>query len=422
MNNSDETQDFDHLGLGTLPEGWKYMPLGELVDSRRGISYGIVQPGYHVDVGVPIVRVNNLQNGRIESNDIMKVSNEIEKKYQRTRLKGGEVLLSLVGSLGQTAVVSRDILGWNVARAIAVIPVNSGIEPEWVNFALRSPLLQHYIRVWATTTVQATLNLGDVVRLPIPIPPAKERKAIIDILGSLDDKIELNHRMNRTLESMARAVFRQWFVENGDVSKWGTTKVSELAELDKGVSYKGAFLTDEGMPMINLGCFLGKGRFEIDKLKSYSGEYKKRHTVKPGDIVLANTDITQKREVIGSPAIVPDYPANEYLFTHHTYALRVKNDSSVLKHYLYFTLLQEEFRERAEGFATGTTVLALPRDAVLDYEIPMPPSDLLQSFYMQVHPMFQKIQTNIKESRTLASLRDTLLPKLMRGEVRVKDV
>lgn len=276
------------------------------------------------------------------------------------------------------------------------------------------------LRSRANSGVQVNLTTTAILESDITLPAISEQRAIAGILGALDDKIELNRRMNRTLESMARAVFRQWFVESIEVSKWGTSKIGELAELDKGVSYKGAFLTDEGMPMINLGCFLGKGRFEIDKLKPYSGEYKERHTVKPGDIVLANTDITQKREVIGSPAIVPDYPAKEYLFTHHTYALRVNDDSPILKHYLYFTLLQEEFRERAEGFATGTTVLALPRDAVLDYEIPMPPSNVLQSFYEQVQPMLQMVQSSIKESRTLGSLRDSLLPKLMRGEVRVK--
>jgi len=225
MNILDNEQDFYALGLDTLPDGWKYSPLGELVDSERGISYGIVQPGSHLTEGVPIVRVNNLQNGQIISNDILKVSSDIEKKYQRTRLRGGEVVLSLVGSLGQTAVVPSEVSGWNVARAIAVIPVIPEISPEWVNFALRSPLLQHYIHTWATTTVQATLNLGDVVRLPIPIPPEKERKAIIDILGSLDDKIEVNRRMNATLESMARAVFRQWFVENPDAAKWNLSKI-----------------------------------------------------------------------------------------------------------------------------------------------------------------------------------------------------
>src|SRR5437588_35204 len=118
--------------LSLLPSGWDYEPLSSLVDTTRGISYGIVQPGSHSGSGVPIVRVNNLKQGRINTGDVLRVDAAIESKYQRTRLRGGEVLLSLVGSLGECAVVPRDLAGWNVARAVAVIPVVPEIGPQWV--------------------------------------------------------------------------------------------------------------------------------------------------------------------------------------------------------------------------------------------------------------------------------------------------
>src|SRR3990172_4419703 len=200
------------VDLKSLPDGWCYKPLRNLV-SERGISYGIVQPGRHDASGVPIVRVNNLSQNSIASDDVLCVGREIERNYSRTRLHGGEVLLSLVGSIGACAVVPDTMAGWNVARAIAVIPPKEAVGARWVCFCLRSPVAQHYMRIWATTTVQATLNLGDVARLPIPVPPKEERDPIVSILGSLDDKIELNRRMNETLEAMARAIFQSWFVD-----------------------------------------------------------------------------------------------------------------------------------------------------------------------------------------------------------------
>lgn len=199
--------------LPKLPNGWTSAPLGQLVDARRGISYGIVQPGSNTPGGVPIVRVNNLKNHRVVTDDVMEVSRDIERNYERTRLRGGEVLLSLVGSLGESAIAPSALSGWNTARAVAVIPVLDDPGPNWVGLCLRSPVVQHYIRTWATTTVQATLNLRDVVKLPIPLPPHGERNAISEVLLALDDKLELNRQVNETLEAMAWVIFKSWFVD-----------------------------------------------------------------------------------------------------------------------------------------------------------------------------------------------------------------
>jgi len=403
---------------------WKQTNLDERVNLLTGFPFKSAQ--YTEDPnGIPLVRGDNVVQGTFRWDDVKRWSRDQIDGLSEYFLNPGDVVLAMdrpwIEAGLKYACVSEHDVPCLLVQRVSRLRAKDTLDQRFLRYVIGSSEFTNYILGVQTGTAVPHISGGQIKQYQFLLPPLPEQRAIAGILGALDDKIELNRRMNRTLESMARAMFRQWFVESMEVSKWGTSKIGELAELDKGVSYKGAFLTDKGMPMINLGCFLGKGRFEIDKLKTYSGEYKERHTVKPGDIVLANTDITQKREVIGSPAIVPDYPAKEYLFTHHTYALRVSDDSPILKHYLYFTLLQEEFRERAEGFATGTTVLALPRDAVLDYEIPMPPSNELQSFYKQVQPMLQLVQSNIKESRTLASLRDSLLPKLMRGEVRVKE-
>ncbi len=188
-------------------------PLGSLVDAARGISYGIVQPGQHVEDGVPIVRVTDVRNGRIDPGDPLRVATEIAAKYRRTLLRGGELLLTLVGTVGETAVVPPSLAGWNTARAVAVLPVLDEPGPRWVQYALQTGPAREYIRTRLNTTVQATLNLGDVSTLPIPMPSRVERERVLSILGALDDKIELNRMMNATLEAMARALFKSWFVD-----------------------------------------------------------------------------------------------------------------------------------------------------------------------------------------------------------------
>jgi type I restriction enzyme S subunit len=253
-------------------------------------------------------------------------------------------------------------------------------------------------------------------------------------MDALDDKIELNRKLNETLVQMARAIFKSWFVDFepfrdkgmvdsplGRIPKgWDVRQVQTFADVEKGLSYKGQFLAEVGVPMVNLGCLTGHGRFNPAELKHYGGDFKPRHTVRPGDIVIANTDITQKREVLGSPAVVPPLgEAREFVFTHHVFAVRLREEYASWMFYVYYSLLQDEFRERAAGFATGTTVLALPRDAVLDLAIPAPPEQVVQAFSALVVPLVQSGWKNDAESRTLAAIRDALLPKLMSGEVKV---
>ncbi len=163
--------------------------------------------------GIPIVRVNDVRNGRISTTSPMKVTPKIEAAYSRTRLQGGELLLTLVGTVGETAVVPDALRGWNTARAVGVIPVRKDVGAYWVKLALQSPEIKARIDSRLNTTVQATLNLGDVSKLPIVLPSFEERTKIAHILGTLDDKIELNRRMNETLEAMVRMLFKSWFVD-----------------------------------------------------------------------------------------------------------------------------------------------------------------------------------------------------------------
>ena len=192
---------------------WNHHALEDLIEEGRSISYGIVQPGSDEPRGVPIVRVTDVRDGRIATSSPLKVSAEVEAKYSRTRLRGGELLLTLVGTVGETAVVPASMRGWNVARAVAVVPVRKDVGAYWVHLALQSQPVREIIDSRLNTTVQATLNLADVSKLPIPLPPPGERTAIAHILGTLDHKIELNRRMSETLESSARAIFQSWFVD-----------------------------------------------------------------------------------------------------------------------------------------------------------------------------------------------------------------
>lgn len=156
--------------LPDLPTGWSFASL-ESCSQKGSITYGIVQPGSPTNGGVPIIRVNNFRDTRIDVSDVMRVTPDIAAKYERTRLKGGEVLLTVVGTVGQVAVAPSAVAGYNVARAVAVIHPLPHVNPEWIALCLRSPFSQHLLGSRANTTVQTTINLKDLRALPIPFPP-----------------------------------------------------------------------------------------------------------------------------------------------------------------------------------------------------------------------------------------------------------
>jgi type I restriction enzyme S subunit len=140
---------------------------------------------------------------------------KIEKQYSRTRLAGGELLITIVGTVGETVITPKEVAGWNVARAVAVLPIRNDIGAHWVQLALNIPSVRALIDSRLNTTVQATLNLSDLALLPIPLPPLKDRQSIASVLGALERKLEANLQINETLEATALAIFKDWFVDFG---------------------------------------------------------------------------------------------------------------------------------------------------------------------------------------------------------------
>lgn len=363
-------------------------------------------------------------------------------------LQEGDIVFARKGGVERSAIVRANESGYFLGSDGIRLRLDGRYDPRFIAYQFLTKQHQNWMLQNAGGTTMPSLNEGVIKRIPILVAPLAEQKRIAGILGALDDKIELNRKMNETLEQMAMALFKSWFVdfdpvqakaagrqpagmdkatadlfpdsfvetEIGDIPRgWTLTLFSEIADIDKGLSYKGEGLADEGgLPMINLGCFTGRGIFNSERIKRYTGEYRERHLIKEGDLVIANTDMTQKRTIIGSPAIIPKLEGeSKILFTHHTFVARFKPGYEIWRQYVFFTLLKPEFREIAEGFSTGTTVLALPRDGLSKYRFCLPDESLLEKFSIQISPILSAIEANNRQSRSLGATRDTLLPKLL---------
>jgi type I restriction enzyme S subunit len=434
------------------PSGWVWTALSDVARLESGHTPSRKHPEYWGG-DVPWIGIKDAteNHGRVLE-DTFQHTNQLGIANSSARiLPSNTVCLSRTASVGYVVVMGRpmatsqDFVNWVCSEAI---------DHRYLKYVLLSE--RNAFMRFASGTTHQTIYFPEVKAFHVCLPPLSEQHLIAHVLGTLDDKIELNRRRNETLEAMARALFQDWFVDFGPVRAkrdghippgmdeataalfsddfqessmgpiprgWIVQELGELAKIDKGLSYKGDRLTcDGGLPMVNLGCFSGSGLFQVEKIKRYVGEYRERHVIEAGELVVANTDMTQNRVIIGSPALVPEIDGeSRFIFTHHVFAIRFNFGREKWRHYVYFSLLRPEFREIAEGFSTGTTVLALPRDGLTKYPLCLPPDSLLDAFERQVLPLLKLVLANNQQSRTLAILRDTLLPKLISGELRIND-
>ena len=331
--------------------------------------------------------------------------------------------------------------------SVAIVRLKDNFDPQFYRYYLLSPQAQKIMRDgYVSGSAIPRVILKNFKKIPIPNPHLEIQRKIGTVLWGLDKKIELNLKMNKTLEAIGQTIFHHWFVDfefpnkegkpyrssggemvyNEELKKeipkgWRVGKLSDFISVERGLSYKGSGLCNEGIPMINLGNIAPNNHFRYNGLKFYSGDFKERNLVNPGDLIIANTDITQKREVLGSCLIIPsDLGHDKILFTHHIYAIRHRNEKEILpKHFLSYLFQSHQYRERVTGFATGTTVLALPKDAILNFCFAVPDGVLMNNFDRIIRSVKNKNSNNIIENKNLSQIRDSLLPKLMSGKIRV---
>jgi type I restriction enzyme, S subunit len=180
---------FKQTEIGHVPEAWDVVPFERLLAEGDSLSYGILQPGDHDPSGIPMLRTVDLdEHGGRSNTVILRVNRGIEAQYERTRLRGGEVLLSVMGTVGRTVVVPPEWIGWNVNRALAVVRVNGGVTAEYLGFWLRSPATQDRFAVEQIGSAQKRINLGDLRKMVVPAPGVEEQTKLCEVLSAYEQR------------------------------------------------------------------------------------------------------------------------------------------------------------------------------------------------------------------------------------------
>jgi type I restriction enzyme S subunit len=256
--------------------------------------------------------------------------------------------------------------------------------------------------------------------------------------------------MSQTLESMARALFKSWFVDFDPVRAksegrdpglpqhlarlfpadfvdseigpipdgWRVEALGSHVTSARGVSYNGSGLASGGMPMHNLNSVYEGGGYKDAGIKFYAGEHRPQHVARPGDLIVANTEQGHHRLLIGYAAIVPDrYPTG--LFSHHLYRVQAVDGSPLSSEFLCWLLNSDVMHETVSGYANGTTVNMLPLAALQRTRTCVPPEQLIRAFTAFCRQLRRRSEGAFDSCMALAALRDAQLARLVSGDLQL---
>lgn len=427
---------------------WRDVALEEVADE---LTVGYVGPmaSEYVDEGIPFLRSLNVEPLRINKNDLKFITPEFHQRIQKSRLAPGDVVIVRTGKPGACSVVPEWLANANCSDLVIVRcgkQLNNRYLAYYVNTAASGHVAAHLVGA-----VQQHFNVGSARTLRLNLPPLAEQKAIVSVLGALDDKIELNRRMNETLEGLARAIFQSWFVdfdpvrakrdgiappgltpeiaaffpdsfEDSDLGpiprNWTIRRLEDLTtHIGSGATPRGgsSVYVDHGVALVrsqnvydNEFRWDGLARMTPEAAKALDGV-----TLEANDILFNITGASILRTCVVDTAALPAR-VNQHV-------ARIRAKPFVSARFLHLHLVRQEMKEHLMGFNAGATREAVTKGHLQAIRLITPPDNLFRAFDAFTAPMYSQKQTNLDQTKSLAALRDALLPKLLSGELRVAE-
>ena len=417
---------FKATEIGRICRDWDVV---SLADIRAKKKFAIVDGPFgtqlhsseYVASGVPVVRVTNLSfDGRFLPEDLVYITDDKFGELNRSAIYPGDILVAKTGAtIGKLALFPDNYSRGLVASSCLKLTVDKETaDTRYVFYFLMSAKGQAQITNLAYGSTRDTINLAPFSEIRLPLPPLLEQRAIARILGTLDDKIELNRRMNQTLEAMAQALFKSWFVDFGPFrdqgmqdspvgeipTGWSVGELGQIAKIEMGQSPPGDTYnaTGDGTPFYqgikDFGFRLPRRRVYCTRPSRFAAAY---------DVLLS----------VRAPVGTFNVAAERCAIGRGVAALRSNEDH---QSYLYYLL--DSTKSYWEAFAyEGTVFGCLTRASIAGLRVVIPPSSVAARFQSLAGTMDHLIANAEQECRTLATIRDTLLPKLLSGEIRTKD-
>ena len=394
--------------------GWREVKLGdaplEIIDGDRGKNYPkneqFFSEGYCL-----FLNTKNVTKYGFNFSECYFISREKDNKLKKGKLRRNDTVLTTRGTVGNVAFYDANVCFDHIRINSGMVIVRpKGINPEF-NFQLFKYLNKHFLN-FSSGSAQPQLPIKDLKEIMIALPPLPEQKAIAEVLSSLDDKIDLLHRQNKTLENMAQILFQKWFIEDAD-DTWEEKPLADLLDFLEGPGIRNWQYTEKGTRFINIRL-IQDGEIDVKKSNFISdeeanGKYK-HFSLQERDMVVSTSG------TLGKVAIVRSYHLPLML---NTSVIRFRPKDGINYSFMYQYLQSKEFKNELESLGSGSVQKNFGPTHLKMMKMRIPPERALNDFRNHVDDLYSKLLQNYSHIYEIETIKNTLAPKLMSGKARV---
>lgn len=430
--------------IGEIPEDWEIGKLKDYVLIKGRIGWRGLKKSEYVNEGYAIINGQQLFNDRILWDEVGRITEERYLESPEIMLQDEDIVMTKDGTLGKTAFIPKLKEPTSVASGIFVIRNQSdSLDQRYLYQYFKSPVFKSLINSRIEGAVIPHLFQKDINELLVPIPTIIEQQQIASILTSLDGKIELNRRMNKTLEEIGKALFKQWFVdfefpnENGKPYKssggemveselgeipegWKVCKIDEIADFQNGFAFYTIGYSESGLKVVDLLNIDEQGNFKesvrdkhLSKENAKKGKFSK-YLLEKDDLVMVMTDMTQSMGILGKCARIRE--SNKFILNQRICRFRAKSvDTLFLQTYLNSEIINNKLKQ----VSLGTVQKYFNTSHIKELDFVIPSKNIMDKYSHIIKPIYNEKEGNLKEMDLLEQLRDSLLPRLMSGRIRV---
>lgn len=420
---------------------FKEAPL-EMIDGDRGKNYP-KQDEFTEDGFCLFLNAKNVTDNGFNFETKMFISQEKDEILKKGKLQRGDVILTTRGTVGNVAFYSENIPFDNIRinSGMLILRSKSELSNKFLYYVLKSDFFKKQIYTFKSGTAQPQLPISSLNHMKFYLPKINIQKKIVTILSNIDKKIKVLEEINKNLEATIKSIFNNWFVdydflgypefnvdefqssELGEIPNgWAVKSLDDdlLESLESGKRPKGGISDiNEGIPSIGAENILGLGKFDYSKNKLISYEFfnkMKKGKIKDKDVLLYKDGAQLGRKSL----FMKGFPFETCCINEHVFILRT--NSNLSPYYLYFWLDQDWMTNEIINLNSNSAQPGINQKDVKSLPILIPSDNIMDKFHEIVSPGMEIIFDNALEIKKLSQLRDTLLPKLMSGEIDVSEI
>lgn len=431
---------------------WQTTTLGRICESQGGaIQTGPFGSQLHTSdyklLGIPVVMPTNIGDGGIVEDGIARIDQSDVERLSQHKLQMGDIVFSRRGDVTKNALIRPHEIGWFCGTGCLKVRLGdeSTATAKFISYCLRLPDIKDWLIRHAVGATMPNLNTGILSAVPIYLPPLKTQREIASVLGALDDRIALLRETNATLEAIAQALFKSWFVDFDPVRAKQEGREPEGMDADTAALFPDNFeeselgLVPKGwnqVPFTDTVHVIGGGTPKTSMPEYWNGDIPwfsvvdaptisnvfvidtQKHITEKGlnnsstKLLPKGTTIISARGTVGRLALV----GRQMAMNQSCYGLRGKADDAYFTYFSTYRLV-ESLKQRSHGSVFDTITTETMKGVFVIY----PDKAVVQGFETLLQPVMDRMQNNLEKAQTLNTLRDTLLPRLISGQLRLPD-